>query len=67
MVHAREQGGLSSAVRTDFPNSSWPGLTRPPNATASAVAKDSFSRADARLLGGRLKGGHDEFFEVELL
>ena len=42
-------------------NSSWPGLTRPPSATASAVVKDIYSRADARSLGGRLKGGHDEF------
>ena len=33
--------------------SSWPGLTRP-----SRV----FSRVDARLLDGRLKGGHDELW-----
>jgi len=25
-----------------------------------AAAKDAYSRADSRLLGGRLKGGHDE-------
>src|SRR5271169_3355697 len=25
-----------------------------------AVAQDVYSRADARLLGGRLKGGHDD-------
>ena len=41
------------------PQSSWPGLTRPPSALASASASIFLRRADARLLDGRLKGGHD--------
>jgi len=40
-------------------HSSWPGLTRPPIAPASAGADESFSLADARWMDGRLKGGHD--------
>jgi hypothetical protein len=35
-----------------------------PIATAGAVAEDILARADARLLGGRVKPGHDEFNET---
>ena len=38
---------------------SWPGLTRPPIAPASAGEKRLCPRADARRMDGRLKGGHD--------
>ena len=41
-------------------HSSWPGLTRPSSALASASANDVLGRVDTRLLDGRLKGGHDE-------
>jgi hypothetical protein len=44
--------------------SSWPGLTRPPIAAASATAKESLRRADARLMVGRLEGGHDDQEEI---
>src|ERR1051326_3758149 len=49
-----------------FLYSSWPGLTRPPIALASASAKDSLRRADARRIGGRLKAGHDDWGERPL-
>src|ERR1041385_1135798 len=48
------------------PRSSWPGLTRPPIALASASAKDSLRRADARRMGGRIKSGHDEWIKPAL-
>jgi hypothetical protein len=46
--------------------SPWPGLTRPPSATASAGAGESFRRADARLLGGPVKPGHGDVWRKRL-
>ncbi len=42
------------------PNSPWPGLTRPPSAPASAGAKDSSPRADARYGVAGSAAGHGE-------
>src|SRR5580704_3500715 len=45
---------------------SWPGLTGPPSENASAFPNDFFLRADARLLGGPIKSGHDKFVGCHL-
>jgi hypothetical protein len=50
-----------AGIKKCFPLSSWPGLTRPSIALASASTKEFSRRVDTHRMDGRLEGGHDEW------